>query len=112
VDGVCCDSACDGQCEACNESGHSGECIPTNGAPKGGRAPCQGVGQCAGTCDGAYRPACVFPSHETVCGPSACVNGVEQSAAVCNTTVTCLLPTTKDCFPFTCDDSASGCAGA
>ncbi|MBI2388171.1 MAG: SBBP repeat-containing protein [Deltaproteobacteria bacterium] len=68
VDGVCCDVACTGSCEACDLPGSEGLCAKVKGAPRGGRAPCAGAGTpCAGTCDGAAA-TCAFPDAKTACG--------------------------------------------
>ena len=42
-DGVCCDSACTGQCEACNLTASVGKCSGVNGEPQGDRDPCPGA---------------------------------------------------------------------
>src|SRR5262249_32955158 len=45
VDGVCCDRACDAQCEAC---GSNGVCGTISGAPRGSRPACTGAGGLCG----------------------------------------------------------------
>lgn len=75
VDGVCCDSVCNGTCEACNVAGSLGACteVPNNQDP---------ANECAGatTCDGAG--ACTKLANGTACGAAAecssnfCVDGV------------------------------------
>ncbi len=68
VDGVCCDLACEGACEACDVSGAVGTCSPVTGSPHGER-DCASCG--AGTClDG---DAC---DSELDCGGAPCVDGV------------------------------------
>ncbi len=70
ADGVCCNVACAGQCEACAEPGSVGTCsiVPAKGKPRTGHPACTGVGPCAGTCDGTNRTGCVLPGRETICG--------------------------------------------
>ncbi len=77
VDGVCCESACSGQCQACAEKGSEGKCVVVSGAPRSSRAACAGVGTaCAGSCDGVAANKCSYPSASVSCGQS-CTNGSE-----------------------------------
>src|SRR5688572_10791219 len=50
VDGTCCDSACDGPCQACDISGSEGACSPhaAGSDPEGecGGGVCDGAGHC------------------------------------------------------------------
>jgi hypothetical protein len=117
VDGVCCDSACAGQCQACNLSGSIGTCSTvTSGLPRGARAPCSGTATCGGTCTGASAMQCTYPPSSTVCGAAcdgtcdgagscsssgggSCPNGFGCMAGGCRTS--CSAP--SDCQPnFTC----------
>src|SRR5262249_24971650 len=59
TDNVCCDHACAGQCEACNSAG---ACVTVQGTPRGSRTPCNGSGQCGGTCDGTTASTCTYPT--------------------------------------------------
>jgi MYXO-CTERM domain-containing protein len=73
TDGVCCDTRCDGLCEACNVTGSEGACAPV---PMGtdpamecaGVLACNGMGMCempptdAGVVDGGARDGGVGPS--------------------------------------------------
>ena len=70
VDGVCCESACTGACEACGETDRKGTCVAVTGQPRGDRTKCPGNGTaCGGACDGANRTACGYPGATTTCGP-------------------------------------------
>ncbi len=83
VDGVCCNAACDGQCEACDVAGSEGTCAAVTGAPRGGRAACTGTDSaCGGTCDGTNRSTCTYPTVE--CRPAGCTDGVAHPAATCS----------------------------
>lgn len=77
VDGVCCDSACPGQCETCRGTPR-GQCQPVpNGEMRAGQA-CAGIREyCQGACDGAKRDACVYPAGPTerCSGATSCVKG-------------------------------------
>ncbi|MBI2389435.1 MAG: hypothetical protein HYV09_07545 [Deltaproteobacteria bacterium] len=89
ADGVCCDQACNGQCQACNEKGSEGSCIAVVGAPRGGRTACKGDGSaCNGACDGVNGGACVFPSTSTTCGDGC----KDAKLAVCDGVGACLAP--------------------
>jgi hypothetical protein len=89
VDGVCCDTKCDGQCQACAEPGSVGSCVAVKGAPRAPRTGCAGVDPaCAGACDGTDIAGCSYPSAGRTCG-AGCVAG---SISVCDATGTCLDP--------------------
>jgi hypothetical protein len=68
VDGVCCDSACDGLCETCVQPGLTGTCAPA-AAQTDPRSQCEvasgGHPSCAGLCDGARH--CVWPGATAAC---------------------------------------------
>ena len=103
VDGLCCDSTCTGQCEACNVTGSEGECVPVTGAPVGGRAACADDGSaCGGACDGVETDACVYPGAETVCRAASCTDGFATAEALCGGTGACPAAIVQDCAPFSC----------
>jgi len=110
VDGVCCDSACTGQCEACDVSPNEGTCSPAMGAPHGTRPACKGAGgACDGVCDGVNASACVYPGSSTSCG-TACENG-NVTPSFCDGNGTCSASTAKSCSPYVCgtDDCLTSC---
>src|SRR5262249_26026301 len=83
VDGVCCDNACTGQCQACNLTNSVGTCATvTSGLPRAGRTPCSGTGTCSGACTGASATQCSYPSSGTTCG-AAC-DGTCDGAGTCS----------------------------
>lgn len=100
VDGVCCDSLCDGQCEACRGDGL---CAPILGTPRGSRQPCDGEGFCKAACDGTNRLACVFPGESTFCAPGSCAFGNEIPEAHCDGAGSCSSPAARPCTGFACD---------
>jgi hypothetical protein len=103
VDGVCCASACAGQCEACDVVGFEGQCVPVaDGVPHGGRSPCGGIGACAGHCDGLARATCTYPGAATTCQPGRCVDGVASPAAVCDGDGACVEGQGSSCGAYTC----------
>lgn len=107
VEGVCCETACTGQCFSCSVPGALGSCAPISGAPRGGREPCQGEGPCAAQCDGTISGTCAFPTEEVFCGVGSCSNGVASGLAVCSGAGSCLAPARVDCSPYQCD--GAGC---
>ncbi len=62
AEGVCCDTACTGQCESCLEAATKGTCTAVTGDPRGGRTACGGEkgSVCAGKCDGTNRSSCFY----------------------------------------------------
>lgn len=59
ADGVCCDRACDGACEACNVDGSVGACRFVEGDAVHGSCP--GRGACATSCDGRHADCSPVP---------------------------------------------------
>lgn len=101
-DGVCCDTACDRQCEACDLPGSRGKCSGVVGEPRGLRKQCEvsdsvcGFKQCVGN-----PTACFYVRNDaTECG-SVCDGRVLH----CDGNGGCGLPGEKDC-------PDSGCATA
>lgn len=123
ADGVCCNTACGGQCEAC-AGATKGTCTPVTGIPIAPRMPCTGAGtSCGGTCDGTST-SCTYVAAATICGAScagtcdgagtcsdtgagACAGGFAcESAGQCKTTCT----VKADCQPnFDCDLADNKC---
>jgi len=74
IDGVCCNAACSGQCEACDVTGAIGLCSAVSGPPHTMRPACTGdAPSCIGTCDGANRAGCA-------CGASSSSGGAADGA--------------------------------
>jgi hypothetical protein len=110
VDGVCCNSACGGQCEACDVAGSLGTCTPVDGAPHGSRTECAADGPlCGGSCDGQARGACAYPGAGVECRAPACTEGVATVAAGCNGAGACPDLQLQACGAFVC--GANVCLG-
>ena len=104
VDSVCCESACAGQCEACDDT--PGTCTAVTGAPHGSRAACIDNGdECAGSCDGSDRTGCSYPAAGTDCGTPTCESDEERSFQ-CSGTGVCEPRTTLPCDPYRCGATA------
>lgn len=115
VDGVCCDTACAGQCEACSVAGSLGTCTPVLGAPHGARPACYdgGGSLCAAkACDGTSRTACAGFKNgaSVVCASSGCADGVASLESHCDGAGGCPAPAKVSCAPYACD--AAGCKTA
>jgi len=86
VDGVCCDSTCVGQCEACDVPGSIGKCTAAIGSPRGARTACPTAAgtdaTCAGTCDGTNRTDCSFPAGAVPC--DALCEGATLTDSTCD----------------------------
>ncbi|MBX3184036.1 MAG: hypothetical protein KIT72_00815 [Polyangiaceae bacterium] len=125
VDGVCCDTACDGPCVACSAErvggGVDGTCAPiTAGADPDSECLDQGSASCgtSGACDG--HGACQLYPAATVCSPSSCSEGVRTLPSLCDGSGNCVAGTTEICDQDVCDQDVclgqcsadSQCAGA
>jgi N-acetylneuraminic acid mutarotase len=112
VDGVCCESGCTGQCEACDVPGGLGKCTGVSGEPHGVRAKCDagGTDVCkALACDSSKdRSKCVGflngPSKE--CAAAQCEGGRATPAAFCDGAGTCKVGTTVTCGAYACGEKA------
>lgn len=116
IDGICCESPCDGQCEACNVPALSGTpdgvCRAITGSPRGGREACTATGtDCGGSCDGTATKKCAYPNAVKACGASSCANGTEYKAH-CDGKGACGAPVGNACVKFACGETAykSSCA--
>ena len=111
VDGVCCDTACDGQCESCKEAGSVGKCKAIKGSPLSPRAVCGGTGTCKGQCDGTNGKTCTFPDSTAICTAATCTTGKVTTASVCNSVGACSTPTSSTCPNSQCAaDGSAKCA--
>lgn len=110
VDSVCCNQDCTGQCEACDEAGQEGSCIPISGAPRGVRPPCAGDGSaCGGSCDGSDPLGCSYPESDVECRGASCSAGVATLSAGCDGDGACPPIQQQVCTPFSCGgDTCNG----
>ena len=101
VDGHCCDSKCDGNCESCV----TGICSFTS-TP---RKACSGTGLCAGICDKSNVKVCTFDST-TVCAAQTCSGGVRANKSICDGLGNCPTQTKTTCDNNQCTADLSDCA--
>ncbi|MCG3172124.1 MAG: hypothetical protein GMKNLPBB_00269 [Myxococcota bacterium] len=119
ADGFCCDSPCNGFCEACSmaKSGApNGQCaaVPSGQDPD---SECvdQGAASCAndGYCDGAG--SCRMYANGTICQQNSCT-GAENETLVntdqCNGSGTCVDNNTTSCAPYKCTGAPGSAACA
>jgi len=104
VDGVCCNAACTGQCEVCNEPGSVGTCTPIAGAPRGGRAACKGA-PCDGTCGGSNGASCSYEAGR-LCAASC--SGAHEIVSRCDASGACVAAAPRACIAYACE-SSTGC---
>jgi hypothetical protein len=109
VDGLCCDRACDGQCEACDVAGSAGTCKVVTGVPHGARTKCRapGLGEdpaCAESCNGTDK-ACKPAATTVSCSVDACAAGTETHASTCDGAGKCK-DVPKSCGDYVCDAKA------
>jgi uncharacterized protein (TIGR03382 family) len=111
VDGVCCDTACAGACDACNLPGQAGTCglvaSGSAGAPSCSPYLCNGAqATCPSTC--ASDAACAALHYCT--SASACVPQLNNGQA-CSTQNQCLSGFCVDgvCCNSACDEGCDAC---
>ena len=125
IDGLCCDLACDGQCQACNNPGFPGKCTTfgSEAAPEQPhkdplhpREACGGVTgdtvtSCAGRCTGAADPLlCQYPGTNKTLQATTCTDipgaPSKLTAYPCDGKGT-NTETTSDCGGFLCADAST-----
>jgi len=103
VDGVCCDTACGGACQACNIPGKLGTCspVPTGTDPASDCAD-EGAPSCGkdGMCDGAG--ACRRYPQGTECAAGSCTGSTRRLSSTCDGAGTCIAGASLPCAPFVC----------
>jgi len=108
IDGVCCDSNCNGQCQSCKEPGKLGVCTTVTGTPVLPRPDCGGTAPCKGTCAG-NPDKCNYPGNSVACGTASCSGDVSTPAPTCDGTGKCAPSTSDPCSPFGCNASTGVC---
>lgn len=103
IDGRCCNSACGGQCQACDRAGSLGTCSTIVGAPHGNRPACSTDGTaCGGSCGGVSPVTCVYPGGSAECRAASCTNGTATLPASCTGTGRCPAVQNQSCGVYSC----------
>ena len=113
VDGVCCDSACSGQCQACNTAQSAGSCVTIAGPAVGPRLACpmsDSNNVCTQTiCDGVNPAACdSLVGADVTCRIATCIDTVGTPTAVCDGEGGCPEVDASSCGTYAC--IAGACA--
>ncbi|MBI4704351.1 MAG: hypothetical protein HY744_24875 [Deltaproteobacteria bacterium] len=116
-DKVCCESNCDGVCEACRAKvtgAQDGECKPVKaGTDPDAECPKQDGSTCGANgsgCNGdALASGCKLYPEGTVCAPAACQNGASSAALKCDGKGACLDVPPTSCAPYACDEQGKLC---
>ncbi|MCC6811687.1 MAG: hypothetical protein IT381_29925 [Deltaproteobacteria bacterium] len=103
ADGVCCNSACAGQCARCDDPRHPGTCtpVPADTVAANREACVIATPACAGSCDGASEE-CAYKGAATPCGDNC--QGTCDGAGACTASGSC--PNNLACDGAAC---ATGC---
>jgi hypothetical protein len=114
--GICCATACTGNCRSCAIAGNAGSCtsVPAGQDPLAQCTPSTtSVCGTDGLCDGAGN--CRLAVAGTVCGTDACAAGTETPAGRCDGVGDCVAGTTEACSPYLCGaggDCSTTCASS
>jgi hypothetical protein len=110
ADGFCCNSACNGVCQACSQakkgSGANGTCgNVASGTDPDSECAVDPVSTCGN--DGACGAgACHKYPVGTICQPSSCTGILQTDADTCDGNGTCVDGGTTSCLPFVCGPTA------
>jgi hypothetical protein len=115
TDGVCCESACNGTCEKCNQAGRSGFCDPLPaGTNPDNDCTAQSVTTCGltGYCSGSR--SCAYYPNGVVASPPSCTGNMLTQLSTCNGTGSVNQGSVVSCSPYVCNGPTSckaSCAG-
>jgi hypothetical protein len=112
VDGVCCNTACEGLCVSCASPDAPGTCVPVSDGIPDPRGVCvtQDVATCGttGSCDG--HGACAIEPANAVCAPATCMGATLIPPRSCDGLGTCL-PAAQgvSCASLMCGGAVAQC---
>jgi hypothetical protein len=112
IDGVCCDSKCDGPCLSCGQVGSPGICRPVPSGVKDPRGLCmdEGAASCgtSGSCDGIG--GCSKYSAGSICQAPTCMSAIVQiTASRCDGMGGCVPGGPLSCAPYACSSATGTC---
>jgi hypothetical protein len=113
VDGFCCESACNGQCVACNLAGSEGRCLPVpDNLDPDNECAAEPDTTCGrdGACNG--QGACRKYAMGVECAPRSCQGDTEQARSTCDGQGSCKSGETKSCGTAVCIGDVCGQACA
>jgi hypothetical protein len=112
ADGVCCDKACGGACQACNLPATAGKCTNVTAGATDPHGICTARKQdpttCKenGLCDGSG--GCQNFASGTVCSPDTCSMEKATPASTCDGGGQCVAKAVLQCSPYKCNGSKCG----
>ena len=114
VDSVCCDWACQGQCQACNLKDWLGQCTTiTEGQPVNGRPACDTANTtCGAGCLGDTN--CTYPDSSKQCdSTTGCIDShTHQIGTACDGAGHCSVAISQTCdAPWVCNVNTDGLCG-
>jgi hypothetical protein len=113
VDGVCCNTACTGQCQSCTLTATRGTCTTVPAGTVDPNAVCVATASTSCGNDGkcAADGTCSKWSASTPCRSASCpaAGSTLTLAANCNGTGACPAPQTQSCGVYKCDGDANVC---
>jgi hypothetical protein len=114
VDGFCCDTACNTQCQACSNAltgDANGTCENVNPGTADPSGTCKTLAATSCGTDGlcATGGVCQFYGGSTVCVTASCstVTNSQTTQGLCSGSGTCAGSTTSSCAPYVCGATAS-----
>ncbi len=108
IDGVCCNSSCDGACRSCAAAASVGTCmaVPAGLADPHGVCIATSPASCGsnGLCDGGG--GCRRYQAGTICSEPVCASSTRWiPAGACDAVGACVIPEALECAPYVCTGS-------
>jgi len=112
--GVCCESSCDGMCNACDQAGLEGSCtsLPEGAPERNGLCTAQPGSECGRTGVCTDSGTCAFRAAGTSCGEGPQCQDNRLATFACDGAGACLVHSDPSCAPYACsqDMCLASCA--